>query len=498
MHSILGRGRSSRPGFQEQQQLRWKEVPSSNAGTTAQSHNNFHVEPLFGTPSGSLQDILRSVHSVEGSAFVTVTKPSNCTASQNRVHQQHHNPAEISQQAIDLPDSNVEVQIPVTVIDDDGLGKIQTSALQRKQLQRHPSTSSSTWDPSRSSVRSETVFEGYNPHPAHVGGLAEISSSTSMQQLDSLKPIESWATATQAAAPPHAGDHVNQQQQQRSQWKDLHRSIENGNSSHDQPSNVWGEQWPIDGPRVEPSSAERNVSAAAAVAHLEESTDGGSDPLDDKISQRWSGTAGYCSSRNLFSERKRRKKMNDGLYSLRSLVPNISKMDKASIIADAIKYVMELERQVKELESDIELDDQRQNKLKTCLDHLVPTSTTTAVLHHEAGDAVQTENDQDRSKNSRGCALSAVNLKDQPNITLDVSRMKNGMYTLRILYQQQPGIFIHMSQAIESLDLHIFHSHVSTCDGYVVHSLIAKMPSWDDANPRDVENRILELVRRFR
>lgn len=58
---------------------------------------------------------------------------------------------------------------------------------------------------------------------------------------------------------------------------------------------------------------------------------------------------------------------------------------------------------------------------------------------------------------------------------LELSKMKTGMYNLRMFYQQQPGIFMHMTQAIESLDLNILNSHVSTCDGYVVHSMIAKV-----------------------
>ncbi|XP_047939704.1 transcription factor bHLH35 isoform X2 [Salvia hispanica] len=64
-------------------------------------------------------------------------------------------------------------------------------------------------------------------------------------------------------------------------------------------------------------------------------------------------------SKNIVSERNRRKKLNERLYALRAVVPNITKMDKASIIRDAIEYIKSLqdeERRIVAEISDLELN----------------------------------------------------------------------------------------------------------------------------------------------
>ncbi|CAA0843277.1 Transcription factor MYC2 [Striga hermonthica] len=52
------------------------------------------------------------------------------------------------------------------------------------------------------------------------------------------------------------------------------------------------------------------------------------------------------------AERQRREKLNQKFYALRAVVPNVSKMDKASLLGDAIAYIEELRSQVRMAESE--------------------------------------------------------------------------------------------------------------------------------------------------
>lgn len=51
------------------------------------------------------------------------------------------------------------------------------------------------------------------------------------------------------------------------------------------------------------------------------------------------------------AEKRRREQFNQRFYALRSVVPNVSKMDKASLLADAVDYINQLKSTVTALEA---------------------------------------------------------------------------------------------------------------------------------------------------
>ncbi|TKY52614.1 Basic helix-loop-helix protein A [Spatholobus suberectus] len=57
------------------------------------------------------------------------------------------------------------------------------------------------------------------------------------------------------------------------------------------------------------------------------------------------------SANHVLAERRRREKLNERFLILRSLVPFVTKMDKASILGDTIEYVKQLRRKIQELEA---------------------------------------------------------------------------------------------------------------------------------------------------
>lgn len=64
------------------------------------------------------------------------------------------------------------------------------------------------------------------------------------------------------------------------------------------------------------------------------------------------------------AERLRREKLNQRFYALRAVVPNVSKMDKTSLLEDTIRYIKELKSKAENAESEKNAIQIQLNKLK--------------------------------------------------------------------------------------------------------------------------------------
>ncbi|PRQ24045.1 putative transcription factor bHLH family [Rosa chinensis] len=60
------------------------------------------------------------------------------------------------------------------------------------------------------------------------------------------------------------------------------------------------------------------------------------------------------------AERQSREKLNQWFYTLRAVVPNISKMDKASLLGDAITYLNDLQMKIRVMETEKQMGNSSQ------------------------------------------------------------------------------------------------------------------------------------------
>ncbi|XP_058069548.1 transcription factor bHLH35-like isoform X2 [Magnolia sinica] len=85
------------------------------------------------------------------------------------------------------------------------------------------------------------------------------------------------------------------------------------------------------------------------------------------------GILGNGGCKNLLSERNRRKRLNQQLLSLRSLVPWMSKMDKRSVLIDATAYLRSLHEEMDQIKRELSAQEASESSTITSSESPLPS-----------------------------------------------------------------------------------------------------------------------------
>ncbi|XP_024027042.1 transcription factor bHLH18 [Morus notabilis] len=262
-------------------------------------------------------------------------------------------------------------------------------------------------------------------------------------------------------------------------------SFENSNSSPTRPQrHVYGNFESTLRPKKEAASQIDHVPYFSSVVTKDHSVLNG-DNIDSAPKTSIKGTKRSFSSmtrtpshaqEHIMAERRRREKLSQRFIALSAILPGLKKMDKASVLGDAIKYVKELQERMKTLEE--------QNKKRT-VESVVFVKKSQLMIS-------STDDDTSSSNDSHDSHSDEVLL---PEIEARVSEKD---VLIRIHCEKQKGFMVKMLSEIEKLHLSIVNTSVlpfgnSTFD----ITVIAQMENEFNMTVKDLVKNLRQALLKF-
>ncbi|KAM7525424.1 hypothetical protein LguiA_015326 [Lonicera macranthoides] len=170
------------------------------------------------------------------------------------------------------------------------------------------------------------------------------------------------------------------------------------------------------------------------------------------------------------AERQRREKLNQRFYALRAVVPNVSKMDKASLLGDAISYINELKSKIQA--SDSKKDDLHQQV--ESLKKKFANSANSATSEHNVtglGRSRLTANSSVSEHNVTG--LDRAGLVD---VDIDV-KIIGWDAMIRVQSNKKNHPAARLMGTLMELDLDVHHASVSVVNEIMIQQATVKMGS---------------------
>ncbi|BBN07601.1 protein MpBHLH17 [Marchantia polymorpha subsp. ruderalis] len=178
-------------------------------------------------------------------------------------------------------------------------------------------------------------------------------------------------------------------------------------------------------------------------------------------------------AKNLMAERRRRKKLNDRLYMLRSVVPKITKMDRASILGDAIDYLRDLVAKIHELHAELDGDTAADKPPPLSPSAPLPMQITSALAYRVKEEPPST-------------------FPDLTPTTIEVSAKEEGKaLNIHMLCARKPGLLLSIMRALDGLGLEVEQGVVSCFNGFALDIFRAEQLSGLDVGPEEIRQALL-------
>ncbi|KAL4366547.1 hypothetical protein GQ457_05G001080 [Hibiscus cannabinus] len=159
------------------------------------------------------------------------------------------------------------------------------------------------------------------------------------------------------------------------------------------------------------------------------------------------------------AERQRREKLNHKFYALRAVVPNVSRMDKASLLSDAVAYIGELKSKVEHLESRLH---KNWKKLKVETTHSTDNQSTNT-FEEQAATTPKRSNPSAGTGGWRG-------------LQLDIKIIGNDDAMIRFQSENVNDPAARLMGALRELKFQVIHASMSCVEQLMLQDIVVKIP----------------------